>query len=57
MNEESKHKFELNGEKLFLTMCKTNCRKPWDGVHTRHVQWKRRVSTLKPKTYYSPKRD
>ena len=54
---EVKHKFELNGEKLFLTMCKTNCRKPWDGVHTRHVQWKRRVSTLKPKTYYSPKRD
>lgn len=38
---EVKHKFELNGEKLFLTMCKTNCRKPWDGVHTRHVQWKR----------------
>ena len=26
---EVKHKFELNGEKLFLTMCKTNRRKPW----------------------------
>jgi hypothetical protein len=25
---EVKHKFELNGEKLFLTMCKTNRRKP-----------------------------